>query len=1195
MTLCPHCHNTNADQTVQRGIQTCPDCGAEFREDHVFTEGSYRTFMENVLNKMAAELPPHSASAVVNIRDNVLDDKDDIQSIFEALMDLTVNVNSGMPGRDTESETTAIVEGIEKISDYAKVLASRKEITERTAYRMSLMEGADPWAYPGTDVGEIPTLDGEMDDQQPSASDIVSANEPSPEMAGAGGSMADRFAPGEAIPAEGGNEPPIFEMDWMGEKVKVSCAEGKYNVIGENGPMISYNEETGDHEGIEKFSEEQLAELDAAISELGGAGQASSFTSAAQQLQGQKATFHFPDGSGVSLDRIMSATADEGQKAELSSIIAEDPSVAEDGVYIMVNGKKVWRGQFKDALEGLGVSAAPVNADAVAPPEDSIDPDMTEEDPTVGMTTGAPEEAGVQGTVQSTEETDPAAEAAALSQPMLADEGAPVEDPAMGLEDPAAPAAPAADTSAFKSLPIFQQVTSNLKSKQKRGTFDENEALSAFRRVVKQAKTVTDPAQVDAAAQSLLDEFTAGGEGAPPVDECDVNGPIGSPAAQAAPSVDGGIGQPQDESAMGDLDIMAQEFAEQLVKMGFDQNTPDEQIAQYLQKNEPEYAAQADMLVPQIKSHMANVVSDQMASPDDQWQESDIDAAVDEAFGAEAMGADASVLPQDGAEGSEGIVQPEGEVGEGGEEEFLAKPIEDEEHEEAEADAIEAVGTKAEKAQAKIEAAKDAIENLEAAVGELTNLEGEEGEGEEAPAGEGEALVSAGLDEPKAGAEECDGEECEAGDDDGDADDLGEVEPSDEDGEEEKEEGGEEKIEEISNFKRREIGYELRNEPTGPVGGYSKPQQSKRQAILAKLIAKGLDAARANAWLDSKGIMETAEKLEELDKKKVGKHDFIAAPKRVPTTKEATGKAPDGHVVKYVTSKHDPTKPANEQWSEEEAEIPLTQAEASKGQVDKNGKKIPGAEKEKKSDEYKKDDFKAGRPGVKQNKEKVEEMTRFNGYRLGDKVKVPGYAKSFELVKISGTPVKFTLTEGKVSITLDANNDQYELDGDMSFRQQRQSYILEDTRAVWESMEKELLNEGCAGGSCSIGGPMTALNSTSGIGNVTSAKPMFVRTPLRNLSQDISPNDVYAYIKNNSLHMSPREAAIGHVMSNFQNPNVDVSKIFDDAVLSLKHGQTEQMNEVDSSYGYKTTSTRGIDVDRCINEGYEELRKQGLV
>jgi hypothetical protein len=537
------------------------------------------------------------------------------------------------------------------------------------------------------------------------------------------------------------------------------------------------------------------------------------------------------------------------------------------------------------------------------------------------------------------------------------------------------------------------------------------------------------------------------------------------------------------------------------------------------------------------------------------------------------MSADASGLPGAGAVGEDGVIEPEGEVGEGGEEEFLAKPIEDEEHDDAEADAIEAVGTKAEKAQAKIEAAKDAIENLEAAVGELTNLEGEE-----SPAGEGEDLQDAG--------EECDGEECEAGDDD--ADDLGEVEPSDEDGEEEK-------IEEISNFKRREIGWELRNEPTMPAQNYSRPRQSKRQAILAKLLARGMDAERANAWLDSKGIMETAEKLEELDKKKVGKHDFIAAPKRVPTTKEATGKAPDGHVVKYVSSVHHPENEANEQWVEEETEIPLTQAEASKGQVDKNGKKIPGAEKKNKSDSYSAKDFKAGRPSEDDKKKKVEEMTRFNGYRLGDKIKVPGYAKSFELVKIAGTPVKFTLTEGKVSITLDANNDQYELDGDMSFRQQRQSYILEDTRAVWESMEKELLNESCAGGSCSIGGPMTALNSTSGIGNVTSVKPMFVRTPLRNLSQEISPNDIYAYIKNNSLHMSPRETAIGHVMSNFQNPSVDVAKIFDDAVLSLKHGQTEQMNEVDSSYGYQTTSTRGIDVDRCINEGYEELRKQGLV
>jgi hypothetical protein len=107
---------------------------------------------------------------------------------------------------------------------------------------------------------------------------------------------------------------------------------------------------------------------------------------------------------------------------------------------------------------------------------------------------------------------------------------------------------------------------------------------------------------------------------------------------------------------------------------------------------------------------------------------------------------------------------------------------------------------------------------------------------------------------------------------------------------------------------------------------------------------------------------------------------------------------------------------------------------------------------------------------------------------------------------------------------------------------------------------------------------------------------MFIRTPIRSLNKEVSPNDIYAYIKNNSLHKSPRETSIGHIMSNFQNPSIDVAKIYDDAVVSLKVGSScSQINEVDTSYGFKAESTRDIDVERNLNEGYDALKKLGIV
>jgi hypothetical protein len=128
-----------------RGIKACSDCGSEFRDDVVFKEGTYHTFMENVLNTIASSLQPNYASHVITIRDNALENIDEVESVVEALMDLTESVNTGnVLGIDREADVSALVEGIEKIVSYAKVLASRNEISERAAYRMAILEGSDP-------------------------------------------------------------------------------------------------------------------------------------------------------------------------------------------------------------------------------------------------------------------------------------------------------------------------------------------------------------------------------------------------------------------------------------------------------------------------------------------------------------------------------------------------------------------------------------------------------------------------------------------------------------------------------------------------------------------------------------------------------------------------------------------------------------------------------------------------------------------------------------------------------------------------------------------------------------------------------------------------------------------------------------------------------------------------------------------
>lgn len=955
MLNCPYCRNDRIEETIDRGIHRCDDCGAEFRDETVFKEGSYRTFMENVLNKVAGSMEPRTADMIIRIRNNALNDKNEIDSIVEKLMDIAESVNvDNVVGQDRKQDVIDIVESIEKISAFAKALAQNNEISERTAYRMAILEGVDPesWMYP---AGEIPDLPGEISDEvPPSASDIVTAQEP-------------------PVPAGSPAVDKVWqEGNWMGEKVKFNVVEEdgkvKYTVCKmDETPIISYNEETGMHDGLDQFSEEQLAELDTVMSEFNK----DVMKSMSHQYGADKAK------------QIYYATANK---------------------------------QDRD-------------------PEDFHKVDEQGEDMS----------ADAEGTVVSTETNNPAEEAEALSAPMIqqgaADVGS-VDEGAKSVEDK--DAAGELHLYITNDGQLYRQqhepIIKNLLKKIKRGVYDSDRAVEAFahlaysgaKKYIKEfggdISTFSKATRL-AVARALRDEFEDEYVKTQPTDESvpSVDGPVGSPDVQSDPAVDGPVGEPVvGESA------------------------------------------------PEVDGPVGQPV--------------DGTCQVDGPVGEPVVDENDEELAQ-----INGVIEPEVEVDP--EAEAAAK-----EAEEAEAEAVEEVSTKAEKAQDKIETAEKAIEDLKAAVEELTKLEQDESEADE--------------------------EGVEVNSEEGEADDFGEEEPEAND----------------------------------------------------------------------------TEKIEEMEKKKTKSgFDLVEKPKAVPAKREVDGSKPSGHVVGYVQTNHDPSKPPSEQWTEEEAPIPFTQAEAEKGLVDEEGEKVkkPDYSNTKDADEDKLDKktFEKGHINAKKPTEKVEETTRFNGFRLGDKIKVPGYSRSFELKKIELSPTpRFHLSEGRVSITLDANNDQFELDEDRDIRWQRTTSIIEDTRTVWESMEKEMINEGCAGGVCTIGSPLSVQNATSGLGSVASAMPMFTKTPIRTIPHVASDKEIYAYIKNNSLHTIARETALGQIKGNFMNTESDVEKIYEDAVASSKFdGREDAINEVDSSYEYETQSNRSVDVQTSINEGYEKLKELGIL
>jgi hypothetical protein len=300
---------------------------------------------------------------------------------------------------------------------------------------------------------------------------------------------------------------------------------------------------------------------------------------------------------------------------------------------------------------------------------------------------------------------------------------------------------------------------------------------------------------------------------------------------------------------------------------------------------------------------------------------------------------------------------------------------------------------------------------------------------------------------------------------------------------------------------------------------------------------------------------------------KHGEYNKVEKPEVIKATK-ANGEKPDHKISSYRTAKLvDPENPI-QGYEEQEDEIPYTEKEANKEEVDKIG-------------------IKKGKL-----KESIE------GFRLEDKIRIAGHAKEFVIVGIENDTIlaeSKNNDNGSVIVRVNPYKDFIELAEDKSVQNQRKSEIIEDTRALWESVEhnyknkektvfSEILTEGCEGGVCSIGG--SSSTGGTGIGSIGSVSSSYVSTisPDRALPKVSTRESIYRFVKENDLHVSGREMALESLLKEFANTEEELSSILDDA-------SSDRVEEMDEQYGYQGEVTNYF----SLNEAYEEMKKNGLV
>jgi hypothetical protein len=131
----------------------------------------------------------------------------------------------------------------------------------------------------------------------------------------------------------------------------------------------------------------------------------------------------------------------------------------------------------------------------------------------------------------------------------------------------------------------------------------------------------------------------------------------------------------------------------------------------------------------------------------------------------------------------------------------------------------------------------------------------------------------------------------------------------------------------------------------------------------------------------------------------------------------------------------------------------------------------------------------------------------------------------------------------------------------------REESGLKESQLSWSEMEKTLnrLDEGCAGGVCSMGGDSPDIGGSFGImpiGSIAGGLMGSVSTP--NPKQQVADRStIYSFIKDNDLNKTSRDYALNALLDRFGNSSTELSQILSDAILS-----DGSPNDIDSSYGY---------------------------
>lgn len=166
------------------------------------------------------------------------------------------------------------------------------------------------------------------------------------------------------------------------------------------------------------------------------------------------------------------------------------------------------------------------------------------------------------------------------------------------------------------------------------------------------------------------------------------------------------------------------------------------------------------------------------------------------------------------------------------------------------------------------------------------------------------------------------------------------------------------------------------------------------------------------------------------------------------------------------------------------------------------------------------------------------------------------YKVQWEVVRTEGAKKAF-LKSGMKSIMIDPTTDSYAHVDGVSMSWERETGKLNESRKLWESMEKEFekdtTNLSPAGYILKESQELTVLTESENKAHINKERPILEKSAL------------YEKIKGSNLHREPRTKALQQLVANFANPLTEMIAVYEDAVASEQAGN----QKIEDLYGYQ--------------------------